>query len=77
MQSEEIKEIYLRQVDMVWRISFTFLKNREEAKDAVQETFLRLMRSGQNFQDEKHALWTGQKSCQSHDDFFHWTDDVR
>lgn len=54
MQSEAIKEIYLRQVDMVWRISFTFLKNREEAKDAVQETFLRLMKSGQNFQDEKH-----------------------
>ena len=51
---EEIMDIYNRQVDTVYRICFSFMKTRTDTEDMVQETFLRLMSSGTEFQSEKH-----------------------
>lgn len=51
---KEIMEIYHRQVDTVYRICFTFMKNKADTEDMVQDTFLRLMKSGPEFQSEKH-----------------------
>lgn len=50
----EITEIYNRQVDTVYRICYSFMKNATDAEDMVQETFLRLIRSGVIFQSEEH-----------------------
>lgn len=43
---KEITEIYHRQIDTVYRICYSFMKNKPEAEDMVQETFLRLIASG-------------------------------
>ena len=51
---EEIIEIYNRHVDTVYRVCFSFMKNRPEAEDMVQETFLRLITSGSSFENERH-----------------------
>lgn len=51
---KEIMDIYNRQVDTVYRICFSFMKTRTDTEDMVQETFLRLMSSGTEFQSEKH-----------------------
>ena len=51
---EEITEIYNRQVDTVYRICFSFMKNKQDTEDMVQETFLRLLGSGVGFVSEEH-----------------------
>lgn len=51
---KEITEIYNRQVDTVYRICFSFMKNRADTEDMVQETFLRLLSSGVGFVSEEH-----------------------
>ena len=51
---KEITEIYSRQVDTVYRICFSFMKNTADTEDLVQETFLRLISSGVKFVSEEH-----------------------
>ncbi len=50
----QITEIYNRQADTVYRICYSFMKNSTEAEDMVQETFLRLISTGKEFQNERH-----------------------
>ena len=50
----EIREIYERQVDTVWRVCYAYLKNDADTEDAVQETFFRLIRSGPVLQSPDH-----------------------
>ena len=51
---KEITEIYNRQVYTVYRICFSFMKNKQDTEDMVQETFLRLLGSGVGFVSEEH-----------------------
>ena len=51
---KEIAEIYNRQVDTVYRICYSFMKNTHDTEDMVQETFLRLLSSGVIFQSAEH-----------------------
>lgn len=51
---KDITEIYNRQVDTVYRICFSFMKNTADTEDMVQETFLRLLSSGVGFVSEEH-----------------------
>ena len=51
---KEITEIYNRQVDTVYRICYSFMKNTQDTEDMVQETFLRLLSSGVGFVSEEH-----------------------
>ena len=52
---KEIREIYNRQVETVYRICYSFMKNNtSDTEDMVQETFLRLIRSGALFETEEH-----------------------
>ena len=51
---KEITEIYHRNVDTVYRICYSFMKNKTEAEDMVQETFLRLISAGKTFQNLRH-----------------------
>lgn len=50
----EITEIYYRNVDSVYRVCYSFMKNKPETEDMVQETFLRLISKRITFQNEKH-----------------------
>lgn len=50
----DILAVYDRQVDTVYRVCFAYMKNQTEAEDLTQETFLKLMTSGQVFENERH-----------------------
>jgi RNA polymerase sigma-70 factor (ECF subfamily) len=49
-----------RHACLMYRVAFSLLKHREDAEDAVQETFLKLYRTGgwQQMEDEKAFLAT-------------------
>lgn len=51
---KEITEIYNRHVDTVYRVCYSFMKNKTDAEDLVQETFLRLLSCGKAFEDHRH-----------------------
>lgn len=51
---KEITQIYNRHVDTVFYVCYSFMKNKPEAEDMVQETFLRLITSGKTFENERH-----------------------
>lgn len=50
----EFIEIYSRQVDTVYRVCYSFMKNKADTEDMVQETFLRLLSTGKKFESERH-----------------------
>ncbi len=52
--NEEIIAIYERHVDTVYRVCYSFMQNKPETEDMVQETFLRLITSGKVFENERH-----------------------
>ncbi len=43
------REMYKEHCQTVYRVAFTYMKNSYDAEDAVQETFARLIRSGERF----------------------------
>lgn len=49
---KDIEDIYRRYVDMLYRVAYSFMKNSADAEDMVQETFIRLLRSGTSFASE-------------------------
>ena len=51
---KEITQIYNRHVDTVYRVCYSFMKNKADTEDMVQETFLRLLSSGKVFEDHRH-----------------------
>jgi len=54
MTEEQFVEVYSRQVTTVYRVCFSFMKNRADTEDMVQETFLRMLSARQNFENERH-----------------------
>lgn len=53
-KQRDILAIYDRQVDAVYRVCYAFMKNKAEAEDMTQETFLRLLSCNQEFENERH-----------------------
>ncbi|NLG57894.1 MAG: RNA polymerase sigma factor [Clostridiales bacterium] len=51
---KDLEAIYLRHADMVYRLCYSYMKNKWDAEDAVQTAFLKLMASGKSFEDETH-----------------------
>ncbi len=51
---KEITEIYNRNADTVYYICYSFMKNKPEAEDMMQETFLRLIATGKVFENVRH-----------------------
>ena len=50
--------MYQEHCQTVYRVAFTYMKNSYDAEDAVQETFARLIRSGERFRSrEKEKAW--------------------
>jgi RNA polymerase sigma-70 factor (ECF subfamily) len=50
----EIADIYSRHVKTIYRICYTYMKNPADTEDVVQETFIKLMKSGGAFENEEH-----------------------
>lgn len=51
---KEISELFYLYSPMVYRISFAYMKNKNDAQDIVQETFLRLIKSRPRFESKEH-----------------------
>lgn len=51
---KEIEEIYSRNVDTVYRVCFSFMKNRDDTEDIVQETFIKLLDHNVDFVSPQH-----------------------
>lgn len=51
---EAFRILYDRYVDMLYKICFVYLKNESDAKDAVQEIFLKLWEKKPSFADHEH-----------------------
>ena len=54
MGKREFTEVYYRHVDSVYRVCYSFMKNRVDTEDMVQETFLRLLSTKRTFENERH-----------------------
>ncbi len=71
----DLAEIYNRNVDTVYRVCYSFMKNRQAAEDMVQETFLKLISVGAKFQSPQHErAWlivTASNLCKNA--LSHWT----
>ena len=52
--SQNIEELYKQHSKMVYRVSFSYLKNAEDTKDAVSEIFLKLIQTKMTFQTAEH-----------------------
>ena len=52
--NQSFQSVYDRQVETVYRVCFSFMKNRADAEDLTQETFLKLLSCGKQFENEKH-----------------------
>lgn len=67
-------EIYNRHVDTVYRVCYSFMRNRTDTEDIVQETFLKLLSSKKEFESESHEkAWlivTASNLCK--DSLKHW-----
>lgn len=53
-KKEEFMEVYSRQVDTVYRVCYSFMKNKADTEDLVQETFLKLLSTKKVFENERH-----------------------
>jgi RNA polymerase sigma-70 factor (ECF subfamily) len=49
-----IEEIYRRHFDMVYRISFSYLKNSSDAEDSTADVFAKLIQKSVSFQNAEH-----------------------
>ncbi|GGG65401.1 RNA polymerase sigma factor [Paenibacillus radicis (ex Gao et al. 2016)] len=62
-----IHAIYDRHVNVVYRVCFSLMGNRQDAEDMVQSVFIKLMESGKSFADAEHEkAWlivTAQNQC--------------
>ena len=54
MRKSEFVEVYYRHVDTVYRVCYSFMKNKADTEDMVQETFLRLLSAKKTFENERH-----------------------
>ena len=50
----EFLAIYNRNVDAVYRVCYSFMKNRADAEDLTQETFLKILAEKRSFENERH-----------------------
>ena len=54
--TEIAKQIYDRHADTVYSVCFMYMKNSQDAEDAVSNTFLKLLEKKKNF-DRKFTEW--------------------
>ena len=54
MDEKQVSDVYRRRVDMVYRLCFSYLRNKDDAFDAMQNTFYRMIKKGVEFADAEH-----------------------
>lgn len=51
----ELEACIRRHADMVYRLAYSYVRNRADAEDVFQDVFLRLVRKQPVFEDEEHC----------------------
>lgn len=51
---EHIKEIHKKHSDMLYRVAFSYVGNKSDAEDALQEVFIRFIKKKPVFENEEH-----------------------
>lgn len=54
MDELKFKEIYDRNVDNVFKICYSYMKNKDDAEDIVQDVFMQVIKKNPEFENEKH-----------------------
>lgn len=49
------RDIYEEYLPMVYRLAFTYMRNKGDSEDAAHETFLRLLKNKKPFSDREHV----------------------
>lgn len=74
MEEQSIAQIYRRNVDMVYRLCFSYMKNRDDAFDVMQTTFYKMIKKDVTFENREHEkAWlivTASNTCKS--ELSHW-----
>ena len=69
LSDREIEEVYCRNIDSVYRLCFSFMKNRADAEDMSQEAFLKLISRRMRFaapeQERAWLLVTASNLCKN------------
>ncbi len=70
MSEKEIMEIYQRNVDAVYGITMSYLKNAQDTEDVVQGTFLKMIEKNMTFDSPSHErgwlIATASNACKNH-----------
>lgn len=54
MNQHMVREIYERHADNIYRLCYSYMKNPEDAGDALQNTFVKLMKAEKEFDSVDH-----------------------
>lgn len=54
LTEEQFSDIYNTHLNTVYVLCYSFMKNKHDTDDAVQETFIKLIKNGNNFQSDQH-----------------------
>ena len=54
MNQKKVEEVVRKYADMVYRIAFTMLKNKDDAEDIFQDVFTKLCTENYKFISEEH-----------------------
>lgn len=54
MEATEFSRIARKYTDVVYRATLSYCKNKSDAEDAVQNTFLKLLKIDTKFEDDEH-----------------------
>lgn len=57
LTNEEFTALVKKYIDMVFRVAFSYLKNRDDAEDVVQNVFLKLLQESKSFGSEDHIRY--------------------
>lgn len=73
--NSDVAEIYHRHAKTIYRVCFTYMKNPTDTDDAVSETFVKLIKSGKQFESIEHEkAWLIRTATNVCKDFLkHWS----
>lgn len=54
MEADRYRQIAEKYLDIVYKATYNYCKNEHDASDAVQNTFIKLIRTDTEFEDEEH-----------------------
>jgi len=70
LDNSEFESIYNRNIETVYRICYMYMKNKTDAEDMTQNTFIKYLKYNPNFESSEHEkAWfivTATNNCKNH-----------